>query len=209
MGVEQASSRLPRKNDSASDFSEHRHIRGFSFFVNSSKNASYRLSQKESKLLVTLDGSPLVIGPRRPRKAHLRTSLESRHQYHRCCDDRRVGPLDAFSRGNQHQPSGSSPLLASGPPASTAWGEVLSATDPHVFEHRLGIVQYHTWQLATLGKGTPHSLGVVPEEETLVLLMVRYLAGREWIQKHAQERREARRYPGAVRNSRRGRCRRR
>jgi hypothetical protein len=51
------------------------------------------------------------------------------------------------------------------------------------------------WQVAALSKGTPYALAGLPGEETLVLLMVHYLAAREWIRKNSQAQQESSQYP--------------
>lgn len=74
------------------------------------------------------------------------------------------------------------------PPKPSEWAAVLRFADLDVFAHRLGITQYFMSLLATLGKGTSHALDDLESEETLVLILVEYLATWRWHQEQAQAR---------------------
>lgn len=76
-------------------------------------------------------------------------------------------------------------------PRPSVWKTLLTEIDQRTFEHRLGIMRYHALQLATLGRGTPHALADIAEEERLVLLLVRHFAAQEWIRSQAKEREAA------------------
>ena len=98
-----------------------------------------------------------------------------------------------FAERHGGLPLGKGEALPAGwrPPGPAEWASVLGEADLDVFAYRLGIEQYHAALLAALGKGTAHALADLPAEETLVLMMVRHLAGWRWFQRRARERLEA------------------
>jgi len=97
------------------------------------------------------------------------------------------------ARSRDGSPVGKEEALPAGwrPPRPAEWAGVLREADIEVFAPRVGIEQYHAALLATLGKGTPHALADLPAEETLVLLLVSYLAGWRWFRNRARERANA------------------